>query len=143
MLTTTEATNLLNELKTILTNTIIAPKKSSSESYDVVGNTTNTPFSISIYRGKININKYNFSARVKKGNIVILELHVNAGNRHENPDGTIIIGSHWHYYTEDYGMRTAFPALDITSPDFVSSTLIFFEKFNIINKVSISEQLEI
>ena len=79
----------------------------------------------------------------KKDGIMLLELHVNPGKTHVNPDGRKIIGSHWHVYSEEYGRRQAFPADDIHSDHFVDNTLLFMEKFNIIEKPSINYQLEL
>ena len=46
-------------------------------------------------------------------------------------------------YSEEYGRRQAFPADDIHSEHFVENTILFMEKFNIIEKPSINYQLEL
>jgi len=60
-----------------------------------------------------------------------------------NPDGTIIIGSHWHVYREGYDRKFAFPATNIDDDDFISNTLQFFDKFHLIDKPNVNYQLEI
>ena len=82
-------------------------------------------------------------ARIKKDGILLLELHVNPGKVHPNPDGSKIIGSHWHIYTEEYGRQFAIPAEDVQSDNFVKNTLLFLEKFNVIKQPNISFQLEL
>lgn len=82
-------------------------------------------------------------ARIKKDGILLLELHVNPGKVHPNPDGSKIIGSHWHIYTEEYGRQFAIPAEDIKSDNFVENTLLFLKKFNVIKQPNISFQLEL
>lgn len=62
----------------------------------------------------------------------ILELHLNPNQPHRNPDGELIVGSHWHVYCETYGRRWAYPAVDVESDDFVAGTLAFFRKFQLI-----------
>lgn len=74
---------------------------------------------------------------------MLLELHINPGKVHINPDGEKIIGSHWHIYTEEFGRKQAFPAEDLQSDLFVKNTLLFMEKFNIIEKPTVNFQLEL
>jgi hypothetical protein len=100
-------------------------------------------FIIKIFRGKINKEKYNYGARIAKNGIILLELHINAGNIHINPDGQKITGSHWHYYTQENGIRNAFPADDLSSNDFVENTLLFLEKFHIVNPPAINHQMDL
>ena len=69
-------------------------------------------------------------------------MHIGPGNRHTNPDGTIIEGSHWHIYSDQYGRTQAFPADDIESDRFVDNTIAFLEKFNVIEKPEVYFQLE-
>lgn len=100
-------------------------------------------FTTRIYRGRINSTKYEIGARIKKDGIMLLELHINPGKVHINPDGEKIIGSHWHIYTEEFGRKQAFPAEDLQSDLFVKNTLLFMEKFNIIEKPTVNFQLEL
>lgn len=142
-LTQAEAIRLLEMLKTTLQDQISFPNKGESVEFDVRGDTNKDLFTIKIYRGKINRNKHEIGARIKKDNIMLLELHVSPGKPHVNPDGQKIIGSHWHIYSEEHYRRQAYPAADITAGDFIDSTLKFFEKFHIVNQPTINYQLEI
>lgn len=134
---------LLNLLKSSLVENIGFPEKGRSEVFQVKSNSSNDLFNINIYRGNVNRNKYNISAVIEKNSIPILELHMNPGNRHTNPDGSIIEGNHWHIYSEEYERRQAFPADELSSEKFVENTLAFLDKFNVIEKPTISYQLEI
>lgn len=142
-LTQEEAEYLLKMLKKSLIEEITFPERGNSVEFDVIGSEKKDLFTTRIYRGKINSTKYEISARIKKDGIMLLELHVNPGKTHVNPDGEKIIGSHWHIYSEKYGRKQAFPADDIHSDHFVDNTLLFMEKFNIIEKPSINYQLEL
>ena len=142
-LTQEEAEYLLKMLKKSLIEEITFPEKGNSIEFDVIGSEKKDIFTTRIYRGRINSAKYEISARIKKDGIMLLELHVNPGKNHVNPDGEKITGSHWHIYSEKYGRKQAFPADDIHSDHFVDNTLLFMEKFNIIEKPSINYQLEL
>lgn len=142
-LTQEEAESLLNMLKKTLIAEIDFPSKGESLEFDVIGETKKDVFTTRIYRGKINSYKYEIGARIKKDNIMLLELHINPSKPHLNPDGEKIIGSHWHIYTEKYGRCQAFLADDIHSETFVENTIMFMKKFNIIERPSINFQLEL
>lgn len=62
---------------------------------------------------------------------------------HANPDGKKITGSHWHIYSEEYGRTVAFPAENIISENFIENTIMFLDKFNVIEKPNISFQPEL
>ncbi|MCQ2080452.1 MAG: hypothetical protein MJZ11_02260 [Lachnospiraceae bacterium] len=134
---------LLSLLKSSLVETIGFPEKGESETFQVKSNISSDLFDINIYRGNVNRNKYNISAVIEKNSIPILELHINPGNRHTNPDGSIIEGNHWHIYSEEYERRQAFPADELSSERFIENTIAFLDKFNVIEKPDISYQLEI
>lgn len=142
-LTQEEADYLLSMLKESLVNAITFPEKGTAIEFDVIGSKKKDLFTTKIYRGRINSTKYEISARIKKDGTTLLELHVNPGKIHINPDGVKLTGSHWHIYTEKYGRKQAFLAEDIRSDNFVKNTLLFMEKFNIIEKPSINYQLEL
>lgn len=142
-LTQEEADELLNMLKYSLTNEITFPEKGNSIEFDAKGSTAKDVFTIRIYRGRINNNKYEIGARIKKNGILLLELHINPGKPHQNPDGEKLVGSHWHIYTEEYYRSLAFPAEDIQSDHFVENTILFLERFNMIEKPNINYQLEL
>lgn len=142
-LTQSEAERLLHMVKKSLISQINFPGSGDSTDFEVVGENKRDLFIIDIYKGKINKNKFNIGARIKKNNIILLELHIGATNRHLNPSGTIVTGSHWHIYSEKYGIKEAFPAEDINSLDFVEKTMLFFEKFNLVEKPIINYQFEL
>ena len=142
-LTQEEADRLIAMLKTTLCKEIYFPSRNSGTEFDVQGDTKQDIFTIKIFRSKIKHNKYTFGKKKKKDGILLLELHINPGNPHSNPDGTIIIGSHWHVYREGYDRKFAFPATNIDDDDFISNTLQFFDKFHLIDKPNVNYQLEI
>ena len=142
-LTQTEAEEILKMLKYSLTDEITFPEKGNATEFDVKGTTAKDLFSIRIYLGKINRNKYEIGARIRKNGTMLLELHINPGKPHQNPDGTKLVGSHWHIYTEEYGRHLAFSAEDIQSEKFIDNTLLFLNRFNVIEKPRINCQLEL
>lgn len=142
-LTKDEAAELLKMLKHTLHQSIDFPQKGTSIEFDVIGNTKKDLFTIKVYRGKIDRQKYDIGARIKKNGILLLELHINKNKIHINPDGKKIIGSHWHIYTEEYGRRYAIPADNISSDKFIETTIMFLDKFNVIEKPEINYQLEL
>lgn len=142
-LTQEEAERLINMLKISLVSEIAFPEKGTAIEFDAIGSTKQDHFTTRIYRGRINSTKYEIGARIKKDGIMLLELHINPGKVHINPDGEKIIGSHWHIYTEEFGRKQAFPAEDLQSDLFVKNTLLFMEKFNIIEKPTVNFQLEL
>lgn len=142
-ITQAEAERLLNMLKKTLVGTISLPDRSKSISFDVEGETATDLFTIKIYRGKINKDKYEICGRIKYKGLLLLELHINPGNVHINPDGTKIKGSHWHIYTEEYGRKMAYPAEDLNSNSFIENTILFFDRFNLIEKPMVLYQTEL
>ncbi len=142
-LTQDEAQRLLDMVKRSLIDAITFPARGANKEFDVIGDTKADIFSINIYRAKIQPFKYNMGARIKKNGIMLLELHINPTTVHYNPDGEKITGSHWHIYTEGYGRTFAFPADNIEEDKFVENTISFLERFNVVEKPSISWQLEI
>ena len=138
-----EADKLLNMLKYSVVSEISFPSKGTSMEFNVVGDKKQDSFAINIFRGKINPLKYNMGARIAKNGIILLELHINPSNVHPNPDGEKITGSHWHLYSEEYGLQWAFPADDINSEKFVENTITFLERFNVIERPDVNFQLEL
>lgn len=134
---------LLDLIKEALTDYIMFPEKGRREEFDVKAHEGDEIFSVSIYRGKVDRYKYNFSARIDVMNEPILELHIGARNRHMNPDGTIIEGNHWHIYSEEYGRGIAFPADELEDEQFVDNTIEYLKKFNVVNYGTINYQFEI
>lgn len=142
-LTTEEAKRLIELTKISLTDMISSPDCGSSTEFDVSANEAKDIFAIKIFRGKINKYKYNYGARIKKNGIILLELHLNAGNVHINPDGEKICGSHWHYFTQENGLRNAFLAKNLDENDFVENTILFLKHFHVIKIPSINHQTDL
>lgn len=138
-----EIEQLLRALKKALVESINFPKKGQSEEFEVRALTNNEIFKIRIYRGNVNRNKYNFAAIIERYSVPILELHIGPGNRHTNPDGTLVEGNHWHIYSETYGRAQAFPADDVENEKFIDNTIAFLDEFNVIEKPEIYYQLEL
>nr|DAV21250.1 MAG TPA: hypothetical protein [Caudoviricetes sp.] len=140
-----EAERLLNMIKNSLVDSINFPNLGELVEFNAKGDTDKDIFTLSIYRGKINGNKICHNARIAKNGIILLALDVCDNGCHQNPDGTKITGSHWHIYTEEFGRKLAYKAEDINSKDFVNNSLIFFEKFNLIQHpaIMIQEKLDI
>lgn len=138
-----EADALLNMLKKTLLSRIDFPSKGKSIEFNVSGEKKQDVFAVNIFRGRINNFKYNIGARIVKNGILLLELHINPSNIHINPDGEKITGSHWHIYSEKHGRLWAFPAEDLDDKQFVQNTIVFLEKFNVIEKPAINFQAEL
>lgn len=142
-MTTAEATKLIEMAKRALVAEIDFPSRGASKTFDVVGDTKTDLFTINVFRGRIPHTKCNFGARIKKNNIMLLELHISPTQVHVNPNGEKIKGSHWHIYTEEHGRSQAFPVTDIREDSFVENTLIFLRRFNVVEPPDVTFQLEI
>lgn len=144
-LTQAEAEQLIDAIKKAVISALAAPEKGKKVDFDAktIYETPSEMFVITIFRGKINRDKLSYTARIKIKNTILLELHINPSGKHSNPDGTLIEGSHWHVYKEGYDNHCAYVAEDVYSNDFVTNTLLFFEKFNIIDRPVITDQLEL
>lgn len=138
-----EAERLLNLIKHTLVERITFPLKSETEDFEVAGDDMKDIFIVHIYHGRLNRLKSYYSARVKFKNILLLELHIGQTNVHHNPDGEKIVGNHWHIYTEQYDCKTAFPAENIISDEFIENTIKFLDKFNVLKKPDINFQEEL
>ena len=143
LLTTDEAKRLIELTKISLIDVLSSPPNGESVEFDVSSENTKDLFSINIYRGRINNKKYNYGARIKRNGIILLELHVYAGNIHINPNGEKITGSHWHYYTQEEGLRNAFPAKNVEAADFVENTVLFLKEFHVVKTPEINYQMEL
>lgn len=141
VLTTEEAKALIKMLKSSLAEIIQLPNSEQRKvEFDVVGKDKTDRFTISIYTGSLNSSKHNFGARISRSGVLLLELHINPKGAHLNPDGTKIVGSHWHIYDQEYGRKMAYPATDISSDDFVDNTLLFLDSFHVIQKPELQFQ---
>ena len=137
-----EARRLLTMLKNTVEGEIEFPRRGEKIKFHAEGDTKRDKFSLQIYHSNRNSEKYDFSALIKICDKPLLELHINPGAAHLNPDGEKIVGSHWHIYSEKYGRDMAFPAEDIQSDKFVENTILFLEKFNVVRKPEVHLQLE-
>lgn len=125
-------------MKKTLSESIDFPDKGEQIEFELSGDTKKDIFITKIYRGRINRKKYEIGARVKKNNVLLLELHISPGKIHPNPDGTKIMGSHWHIYSEEFERRFAYPAENLESDKFVENTILFLDRFNVIEKPTIN-----
>lgn len=145
-LTTTEAEELIKQLKRCLENEIRFPGKGEKEEVEAIDKDVlirQNKYKISIYRGKIRKNKYNICGRLSLKGISLLELHITPNGVHRNPDGKRILGNHWHLYTEEHDRNFAFPAKELSDDDFVENTLVFLKRFNVVDLPRISFQPEL
>ena len=60
--------------------------------------------------------------------------------KRNNPDGEKILGTHIHIYTEEHEMAMAIP-FDVNNKDLYQLCYTFFDRFNIIDKPKIKQQL--
>lgn len=86
-------------------------------------------YKLRIYRGEYEPSRFSISIRFRENNKHLLRLDINPSNVHENPDGTRIIGSHYHLYSNKFGKvdRIAnpvpngmFPNIDILVDAFIN-----------------------
>lgn len=138
-----EADELLRMLKEALVREITFPSSGQQVEFKVKGQTANNIFAVNIYRGKIQKLKYNIGARIEVNGTMLLELHIGATNTHFNPDGEKITGNHWHIFHDGLERKWAFPAEDIQSDKFVENTILFLEKFNVVEQPNIIYQQEL
>lgn len=134
-LTDDEARRLLALIKEALSPKEITLGKGQKVAFEASSTTTQDKFRVQINRGARNEKKVEIVALPKGIPQTILELHLHPNQPHRNPPeagGQLIVGSHWHVYSERFGRRVAHPALDLESDGFVDGTLAFFERFHLI-----------
>jgi hypothetical protein len=142
-MTQSEIQYLLCVAKKAIIDEITLPSGGEQIEFNVVGNNKNEIFAINIYRGNISNRKFNVNARFTINNVMLMQLHISPTNRHINPDGNVITGDHWHIYDKDNELRWAYPAENIQSDSFVENTIKFLERFIVIKRPMIIEQLEL
>lgn len=142
-LTEQEAETLIRLLKKSLVDTIDFPSKGSKKSFTVRGLKSNDLFDIHIFRSRTVVGKTNYDAIVIKDNVRLLSLHIGGTLSHKNPDGSKLVGPHWHIYRENYDLLYAYPATDVHNEDFEQNTLKFFEEFHIVEKPVVNYQQEL
>lgn len=133
-ITDDEARKMLEMLKSLFEDELNFPLPGKKLEFEAVGENKRDLFVVSIFRGNIQSAKVNIGARIKVNGVMLLELHLNPTNVHQNPDGRKITGSHWHIYTEEYGRSMAYEAEDIKSDNFVENTLAFLKRFRFLYK---------
>ncbi|MBQ7503087.1 hypothetical protein IJT93_10365 [bacterium] len=142
-LTQQEADMMISMLKRTLEKVVLFPERGKKASFQVEGTTKRDNFTIDIFRGTVNRLKCYIGARITVSGVMLMELHINPTSRHRNPDGTVIIGSHWHIYSEEYGRSFAEKAEDLQSNQFIENTLLLLKRFNVIERPDIHMQTEL
>lgn len=130
MLTQEEADLLLNMLKLLTDNGIIKfPETGEAKSLDLISENSKEKFIIDINRkSTIKVKKCTYQKRYRTC-ITLLRLDVD-GSPHTNPNGEVILGSHFHIYKEGFGDAWAYPIPKvITDPSNLIQTLIDFLKY--------------
>ncbi|MBF8969954.1 hypothetical protein [Streptococcus sp. NLN64] len=96
----------------------------------VIIDTEKLQYYLHVFRGKRNPERYSIHLRLKNLQEHIIRLDINPSNRHTNPDGTVIIGSHIHVYSNQYTKKDATAVL-LSESDFPNITHIIdaFDSF--------------
>lgn len=128
-MTNEEAKELIELFKKIAKGKLIIPSQ-GKHVFDFFSTTTRDKFTVSIFRGSYN-SKTSYVGLLKGTNEVLIRLDVTPNGRHRNPDGELILGTHIHVFTEEYGDKFAIN-LDLISEDTLENCIIFFKRFNII-----------
>lgn len=99
-------------------------------------------FSLDIWRGSINLNKYRLQERARS---VFVLVRVDIGGApHTNPDGVMVPAPHIHLYREGYGDKWAYPISDypFQNPGDIVDTFFDFAHFcNIKNLPDIQRRM--
>lgn len=137
LFTQEEADKLISILKESLSEEFSFPNQNVKSNFEVISTDGEHLFKIDIYQCLSNTAKINHTAIIKKDGVVLLELHIGETQRHKNPDGKYIYGSHWHIYTEKHGRQFAIPAEIEDCNNFTENLSKFFDKFNLIKRPNI------
>lgn len=68
----------------------------------------NIQYVLGLYRGKYEPERFSIHIRFKETHDHLIRIDVNPTNRHINPDGTLITGSHIHIYKSGQKKKDAF-----------------------------------
>ena len=140
-LTQKEADMLINMLKKTVVKEISFPYRKGRVEFDVQGDRREDVFAVNISRKGINAAGASYHGRVRTGSgAPLMRLDVNPTSIHTNPDGEKITGTHLHIYTEEHEMDVAMP-FDIENKSLFELCYTFFERFNIIEPPSVTQQL--
>ncbi|WP_067194704.1 DUF6978 family protein [Streptococcus sp. DD10] len=94
-----------------------------------------------IFRGKHNAERFSIHLRLKEFTDHIVRVDIHPSNRHENPDGTIITGSHIHIYSNRYEKRDRI-AIPLANSDFPNITQIVDVFSEFVNYTNIQKESE-
>ena len=131
ILTEEEAVELIRLLKDALDKRFLMPSGGErGKGFNVISQSTEDEFRISLYRGKIDYGKHSINVSAVEGGSTLMRLCV-GGHPHTNPDGSVIAGTHLHVYHEGFDDRIAVP-MTITSPNFIDDTLMILTRFHVV-----------
>lgn len=85
--------------------------------------TEDITYVLSIFRGKRKAERFTISLRLKDYHDHIVRVDINPSNRHVNPDGSVVTGSHFHIYSNQYDKRDSV-AIPLETSDFPNVSLI-------------------
>jgi len=105
-----------------------------------LGDRRDDVFVVNIERKGINAGGASYQGRTRHSGIILMRLDINPTGVHYNPDGEKILGTHIHIYTEEHEMAMAIP-FDVNNKDLYQLCYTFFDRFNIIDKPKIKQQL--
>ena len=141
-LTQAEAEALIEMLKKMAKKgRLIFPSPGGRLIFEAVGVENGDSFDVSISRSVI-AEKCTYQGRDKGSSSILLRLDLNPTNKHFNPDGELICGSHLHIYQEGYGDKFA-TRFDPDSPDLLAVCLQFFGRFSLLHEGCMSYQYDL
>jgi len=127
-------------LKRAVEKEIDLPSGKGRVEFDVSGDRREDVFAVNISRKGINATGASYQGRVRTSGTILMRLDVNPTSVHPNPDGEKITGTHLHVYAEGYDMAYAVP-FDIENKDLYQICFLFFERFNIVEPPTVTQQL--
>lgn len=92
-----------------------------------------------IFRGQRNPDRFSIHLRFKEFHDHIVRIDINPSNRHCNPDGNIVTGSHIHIYSNKHPQRDTI-AIPLDESDFPNVNLISDAFLEFINYTNIQEE---
>lgn len=134
--------DLIDVLKQLMDNIFIIPYSGAKSKHEAKSKVNfRDTFELSVYRGDKNINKYSLNCLYKNTNTLIFRIDVGEHLAHTNPDGTIIHGSHIHYFVDGYDISYAY-SFDFSKMETVDVAKDFLRRINIENydKIKIQDK---
>ena len=98
-----------------------------------------TQYILHIFRGKRNYNRFSIHLRLKEFHDHIVRVDINPSNKHTNPDGEIVEGSHIHIYSNKFPRRDQI-AIPLEESDFPNVTIISDLVSEFVNYTNIQEE---